>query len=429
MKNLKNTIFNFLKANCKLNQHYGIAYSGGSDSKALLYLLVACLKEFKIYLHVLHVNHNWREESVQEALNLEIETKKLKFPFHLCILEKNKKINNLEDKARNERLNFFVKITKKLNLQGIFLAHHADDLAETVLKRVFEGAQLENLGGMRPISSHFSTTFFRPLLKINKNELQLFLSEQKINAIDDITNYDNRFLRARMRKNLFPILEEQFGKSIKNNLVRLSNQSNLLNSYFDEKLKDVLISSNDGPLGSYYNFNEVFYLHLLEKKYLLKKIIKRENLVLNHAVITQILNHLELKIANKNFIFDEKRLVCDRGILFFIEKDDFKIQNKVFFIRKNINNLEFKIGWKAFWLGDIICPVTYENVDIKWFEDFNKADQKKLLVKWGKKKIPVFLRRKAPILCQNGKIIQDVLDSSIMHEGLPTYFFDWKMKI
>ena len=38
-----------------------LAFSGGGDSLALLYLLLECKKELSITLHLAHVDHGWRK--------------------------------------------------------------------------------------------------------------------------------------------------------------------------------------------------------------------------------------------------------------------------------------------------------------------------------------------------------------------------------
>jgi len=429
MQNLENTVLNFLKKNCKINASYGIGYSGGGDSKALLYLLIKLSKRLNLQLHVLHVDHSWREESKVQADELESEIEQLGFRFHRHTLEKTDVKSNLENLARRERLLFFSSIAKRHDLQAVFLAHHGDDLAETVIKRTFEGAQLENLSGMKRVSSYESTVFFRPLLNISKKELKKFLQKNNIAAIDDPTNYDHKFLRARMRGSLFPLLEKSFGKSIKNNLVKLSERSELLNSYLDEKLKDFSMPSIESPFGNLYEFHKISKLHSLEKNYILGKIFQKEVQSISPPLLSELLNYLDQKAANKKFFYKKKTIIADRGLLFFIGKDEMDAKSGSFYLREESFFEKPRIGWKFFWEGSIHCPIPSKEIDIKWFEDIHKAEQKRLLSKWERKKVPAFLRRKAPILCRNGKIIQDVLDSKIMFSEPSISFFEWKIII
>ena len=167
-----------------------LGYSGGPDSKALLYALLDC----KAPIHIAHVDHGWRESSRKEALELKAEAESLNLPFHTIRLE-SCETRNLEAHARDQRLAFFQSLFEKIPFQALLLAHQRDDLAETALKRIFEGAHLPFLGGMSSISQYEGMPIWRPLLATPRDEILRFLNERKLRAIDDPTNRDPKFLR------------------------------------------------------------------------------------------------------------------------------------------------------------------------------------------------------------------------------------------
>src|SRR5258708_5164832 len=113
-----------------------LALSGGPDSMALFYQLLDLNHPFQ----VAHVDHGWRAESSQEGAILEELCREKKIALHLRKLKLEGA--NLEDLSRKARLLFFQEVCSKEKLEGVLLAHHADDQAETVLKRVLEGASL-----------------------------------------------------------------------------------------------------------------------------------------------------------------------------------------------------------------------------------------------------------------------------------------------
>src|SRR3990167_8782788 len=78
-----------------------LGYSGGPDSKALLYALLEC----NVTPHLVHVDHGWREESRKETLELQEEARKLGCPFFSTRLENARK----EDEAREGRYAFYVR--------------------------------------------------------------------------------------------------------------------------------------------------------------------------------------------------------------------------------------------------------------------------------------------------------------------------------
>ena len=83
---LLKTLKDFLKSKNVSSQPILIGYSGGCDSKALLYLSLECSLLFKFPLYVAHIDHGWREESKQQAKALQKEVEELGLPFYLKVL-------------------------------------------------------------------------------------------------------------------------------------------------------------------------------------------------------------------------------------------------------------------------------------------------------------------------------------------------------
>ncbi len=219
-----------------------LALSGGGDSACLWHLL----REHHIPHQVAHVDHGWREESAKEALELKQQALSWGVPFHLKKLEMEGEVANLEEKARLERLAFFREICLKEGLQGVLMAHHNDDLAETVLKRLFESAPIEKLGGMQERSLWEGVFLLRPLLNASKKQILAYNQEYAVSYFEDATNRDERFLRARLRGRLLPLLSEHFGKEIASSLAQLGRESFELREYLSEQVAafEYLIEEN-----------------------------------------------------------------------------------------------------------------------------------------------------------------------------------------
>ncbi|MBU6446343.1 MAG: tRNA lysidine(34) synthetase TilS, partial [Verrucomicrobia bacterium] len=209
-----------------------LGYSGGPDSKALLYALL----EEGIQPHIAHVDHGWREESRAEALAIEKEASQLGCPFFTCRLTPKERS---EDEARKERFAFFARLAPAY--AALLLAHQADDLAETVLKRVLEGAHLSRLGGMREVDAQFGMTIWRPFLSLTRPEILDYLQSKELCPFEDASNQDPAYLRARMRTSLFPYLNAQFGKETRRNLCLLSTRAHELKDYLDRKVAPIPI--------------------------------------------------------------------------------------------------------------------------------------------------------------------------------------------
>lgn len=261
-----------------------LGYSGGPDSKALLYALL----DFGFrHLHVAHVDHGWREESYDQALEIKEEIETLKLPFSMTCLHMNKE-ENMEFKARVARLRFFSDVYHAHSCQALLLAHQADDLGETVLKRVLEGAHLCSLSGMAPISVLEGMNVWRPLLSVPKKELMNFLHEKALGYIDDPTNRSLAYLRSRMRVETIPMLEKSFGKNFLDNLCVLSERSLEFKQYLDEKTKHVpLLEALNGKCFCCTG------LERLEVRYLIQKMAQALSLVLNRTVLEIFLNEVQ----------------------------------------------------------------------------------------------------------------------------------------
>jgi tRNA(Ile)-lysidine synthase len=211
-----------------------LAFSGGPDSSALLEALLESIPRFPLQIHVAHVDHGWREESREEAMLLKERVESKGVFFHHTRLELQGQ-TNLEDRSREARYQFFEKLYQQLGAKALLLGHHKDDLAETVLKRLFEGAHLENLGGMQKRSFLRGQCLLRPLLDWDKKKILEWLVGKNVSYLIDPTNEDPRFLRSRFRKKMIPFLEEEFGKNIKDNLILLSKRSFRLKEYLEKK--------------------------------------------------------------------------------------------------------------------------------------------------------------------------------------------------
>jgi len=194
--------------------HILIATSGGADSTALAVLMARYGRKLapKSALSLLHINHGWRgEASDGDELFVEKLGKKLGLPVITERLEGPSKIpsgRSWEEVARQARK----KIFSRHSNQGatILTAHHADDLAETALWRLFTGADATHGGGILVRT----TTELRPLLTIRKAELVAFLKEERQSFRTDSTNHEERFLRSKMRARLMPEIARLFPRAI-----------------------------------------------------------------------------------------------------------------------------------------------------------------------------------------------------------------------
>jgi len=409
MSKLLEIVKSFLHQRLNKTTSILLGYSGGSDSKALLYSLLKLKEMMNFELHVAHVDHKWRKCSTKEAKMLKREVEALKLPFHLKTLSSLKKNDiNKEAYYRERRLEFFSKLMKKYKLQALILAHHKDDLAETVLKRIFEGAGLPFLGAIAPVSKIHGMVIWRPLLGVDKQEILKFLKQEGIkNFIDDKTNYDTRFLRARMRAQIMPYLEEIFGKNIKQSLEFISLSAYELREYLDKKVNTVLKKIKKGKLGSWLECSHLKKMEVVERRYVLRHMLQDEGILLSRENIDLLLKWTGQNVVNKRIKLKNHQIIVDKNIIFIIKNiapfvgvlkvaKNKKTKNgvwQVFFTKRG----KCSLGWRNFLQhGELHIPLPFsENYFLKIVDD---SDKKHFYKRLSDDKIPIFLRDLLPAL-------------------------------
>jgi tRNA(Ile)-lysidine synthase len=201
----------------------GVAVSGGADSVALLRLLLELQSKLGVVLCVVHLNHRLRAQAAdrdERFVAKLAERHGLEFSVERVNVGARAKRENLnvEDAARRARYEFFAGLVEQGKITRIATAHTADDQAETVLAHMLRGAGLAGIGGIHAVSGNV----LRPLLRIRRAALRVYLKEKKQTWREDATNRDTSKLRARIRKKLIPLLEKQFQPAAVEHLAALA---------------------------------------------------------------------------------------------------------------------------------------------------------------------------------------------------------------
>ena len=117
------------------------AVSGGVDSMVLLHLLLQAQRQIGFSLGVVHINHQLREESAEEAAYLRSYCEKKNLPLYVSVWEDPAK-TAIETAARNFRYQAFTRVMEEEQYDTLMTAHHGDDQIETVLMKIIRGGQL-----------------------------------------------------------------------------------------------------------------------------------------------------------------------------------------------------------------------------------------------------------------------------------------------
>ena len=172
----------------------GIAVSGGPDSLALLLLAQAT---FPGQVRAATVDHGLRPESKGEAAFVAEVCGRLGVP-HAVLRPGHPIGGNLQAAARRVRYALLEAWRAEQGLDWVLTAHHLDDQAETLLMRLNRGSGVGGLSGIRAVNGRV----LRPLLGWRRAELEPIVAAAGLEAVADPSNVDERFDRARLRRQL-----------------------------------------------------------------------------------------------------------------------------------------------------------------------------------------------------------------------------------
>lgn len=205
-----------------------IGVSGGSDSVCLAHLLLHLAPQFRLRLHVAHLNHELRgDASDADARHVSELARAWGLP---CTVERVD-VNSiaamhrlsLEEAARQARYAFLAGIAQQTGAQRIAVGHHADDQAETVLMHFLRGSGVAGMRGMlpsMPLSDYRASperaskvsaeevVLIRPLLGERRAEIEDYCAQNALETRFDRSNSDTSFHRNRLRHELLPILRQ-----------------------------------------------------------------------------------------------------------------------------------------------------------------------------------------------------------------------------
>lgn len=200
-----------IEANNMLSDGDGIvaAVSGGADSMCLLSLLLEYRKHKDIKIYCAHLNHGIRDTAERDEIfvkefcknnSIDCFVKKINIP-------QTAKEKNISEElcGREERYSFFFDVLKETGSSAVFTAHNKDDNAETMLLHLIRGS---GTGGMRGIGFSRGDGVFRPLVNIERREIEEYLKQNGISWVSDETNASNAYTRNYIRHNILPQMKK-----------------------------------------------------------------------------------------------------------------------------------------------------------------------------------------------------------------------------
>lgn len=203
-----------------------LAVSGGADSVAMLRGCHQIAADLALELRVIHVDHQLRSESADDARWIADLCQTLAIPCEIRRIDVRELARRqqvgIEEAARNARYTVFQQVAGELEIGIVATAHTADDQAETVLHHVLRGTGLSGLSGIpesRPLDRQ---RLVRPMLRTSRADVIAYLNEIHQTCREDSTNTDETITRNRLRRSLIPLLQAQHNPQVQTALVRLA---------------------------------------------------------------------------------------------------------------------------------------------------------------------------------------------------------------
>ena len=208
---------------------YILAISGGVDSVVLLDMIA----KGKLSLQgtplqrsdivVAHFDHGMRESSANDAKFV----KELADKYQVkCVIGRGNLAKNASEQLARDKRYEFLRSLCKVRPCKIVVAHHQDDLLETIVMNLIRGTS------WRGLAPFWSDDILRPLLDMTKAEIVSYAVDNELAWVEDETNYSSKYFRNRVRDFVVRIPIEQRKK-----LLELSEKQTKLRTEIEKILE------------------------------------------------------------------------------------------------------------------------------------------------------------------------------------------------
>lgn len=179
---------------------YIVGVSGGVDSMSLLDMLR--VQGYQVI--VCHINYHFRHDSNVDQQIVEEYCKKYTIPCFVKEVEKSEYTkDNFQMQAREIRYSFYQETGVLFQTNKVLLAHHQDDVIETIYMQL-ERKNIKGYLGIKEISKVKAMDIYRPLLSYSKESLYRYCKENTVLYHEDYTNFETEFTRDYVRNIVLP---------------------------------------------------------------------------------------------------------------------------------------------------------------------------------------------------------------------------------
>ena len=308
-----------------------VGVSGGADSVCLLHVLNCLRERYNLSLYVVHVNHGIRglHADEDEAFVREL-CAKLGLHFYAVFhnvpeISKREGISS-EEAGRNIRYDTFYQESLKYQCNKIAIAHNMNDNAETVLFHLIRGTGIKGLTGITAKRNLSETIqIIRPLLCIERDEIETYLSKNQWQYRVDASNFTDEYSRNRLRNHIIPFMKHEVNEGVIPHIFETSKQLEEISNYLEVKTEEayekLLLLNGDFEIP----ISEFLKEDIVIQKGVIRKVLYQlagqlKDLEARHV---DLILHLAKKPVGKR-IHMPHGIVVEKGydhIKFFLEKD------------------------------------------------------------------------------------------------------------
>ncbi len=396
-----------------------LGISGGADSVCLLYIMNELKEEYALDITAVHINHMIRETADRDEEYSKNLCEKLGIRFISyktdCPAISARDGISLEEAGRNERYRLFNETGEKEYGKDKFkiaVAHHMDDLAETLVFNMARGTGINGLSGVKCLSGNI----IRPLLCVTRAEIEEYLNIKDIKYMNDETNSSDDYARNKIRHKIIPTMNEITEKAV-NHMASCAMQLGEIEDYlkyrtdllwvkyvqiFKTATGEIDDSGKDLYKKEILIFNNIFEEHPA----LIKRVIHRALTEvagrardISAVQIEAVLNLFELQTGRKrDLIYNMQALRVYEGVRIGIKKE-ISEEDREDILKK----LHFEIKDRDF--SQNIPTDLYT----KWF-DYDKI----------KYSLNVRFRKEGDYLTVNGQNAKKLLSDYMTNEKIPS---------
>ncbi len=176
-----------------------VGLSGGVDSLCLTLWLAQWVRERGGALVALMVDHGLRAEAADELRELRAFLDARMIAHETLHWQGAKPVAGIQEAARQARYGLLDAACGRLGILHLCVAHHADDVRETLAMRQQRGSFDWGLAGIPQVRMLRHCRLLRPLLNMPKAALQEWMQQQHVRWWEDRTNQSECYTRNRLR--------------------------------------------------------------------------------------------------------------------------------------------------------------------------------------------------------------------------------------